>query len=63
MTALIADMTVRVPDLGDDLLLAAVDEDGSATETEERRTANKQKLLDEDGNDTTDSGLQMSDGL
>uniref|UniRef100_A0A915AZB0 Rab-GAP TBC domain-containing protein n=1 Tax=Parascaris univalens TaxID=6257 RepID=A0A915AZB0_PARUN len=63
LTAIIADMTVRVPDLGDDILLAAVDEDGSATETEDRRAANKHKLIDEDGNDTTDSGLQMSDGL
>ncbi|VDD90561.1 unnamed protein product [Enterobius vermicularis] len=52
LTALIADMTVRVPDMN---------EDGSATETEEHRV--KKLGVEEDGNDTTDSGLQMSDGL
>lgn len=61
LTALIADMTVRVPDMSDNLLLVSVDEDGSATETEEHRV--KKLGVEEDGNDTTDSGLQMSDGL
>uniref|UniRef100_A0A158R433 Ecotropic viral integration site 5 protein homolog n=1 Tax=Syphacia muris TaxID=451379 RepID=A0A158R433_9BILA len=63
LSALIADMTVRVPDMTDGLLLvSSVDDDGSATETEDRRI--KRAIgNEEDGNDTTDSGLQMSDGL
>ncbi|UMM39010.1 hypothetical protein L5515_016236 [Caenorhabditis briggsae] len=51
MNALIADMTVRIPTL-DELA-----EEGSATETDELRP----KELN-DGNDTTDSGVQLSDG-
>ncbi|CDH93027.1 Rab GTPase-activating protein eat-17 [Caenorhabditis elegans] len=50
MNALLADMTVRIPTL-DDLA-----EEGSATETDELRP----KELN-DGNDTTDSGVQLSD--
>ncbi|VDK56194.1 unnamed protein product [Anisakis simplex] len=61
LSALIADMTVRIPEFSDDFLLPSVQEDGSATETEEKCLLKKQKLNEEDGNDTTDSGLQMSD--
>ncbi|CAD6185217.1 unnamed protein product [Caenorhabditis auriculariae] len=52
MNALIADMTVRVPVLSD------LAEESSATETDERPRSKEKH----DGNDTTDSGLHLSDG-
>ncbi|CAB3400841.1 unnamed protein product [Caenorhabditis bovis] len=51
MNQLIADMAVRVPALHD------LVEEGSTTETDEKRPKEMN-----DGNDTTDSGLQLSDG-
>lgn len=51
MNALIADMTIRMPTLDN------LSEEGSATETDEKRPKETN-----DGNDTTDSGLHLSDG-
>lgn len=52
-------MTVRVPELTDEALLIAVEEDSKVIEMDEKR---KRKIPEEDGNDTTDSGFQLSDG-
>ncbi|MFH4974768.1 hypothetical protein AB6A40_001477 [Gnathostoma spinigerum] len=55
MAALIADMTVRISDMAEDMLDEPGEGDGSATETEDHHF--KLRLHEEDGNDTTDSGI------
>lgn len=55
LTTLISDMQVRIPEFIDENVMnGAV----SASASNDR-----EKLLEEDGNDTTDSGFQTSDTL
>jgi len=68
MQALIADMTVRLPDeleplaVTDEGVICMAD-DGSATETEATGNCRLKTVVTrkEDGNETGDSGLQLSD--
>lgn len=62
LTALITDMTVRLPETNtnEDILLNQ--KDASSNEMSEKSRDFKKHQLEED-NDTTDSGLQMSDSL
>ena len=68
MNALIAEVTVRVPILND---LREEDQDDSVTDTERhpvsdrrlhRRIQSQRNGKHDDGNDTTDSGVLLSDG-
>lgn len=71
LTALIADLQVRIPELTDEALQLAKVEDGLATSSAAivastiGKDRGKGKTLpvpvEEDGNDTTDSGFQLSD--
>uniref|UniRef100_A0A915PRS1 CUE domain-containing protein n=1 Tax=Setaria digitata TaxID=48799 RepID=A0A915PRS1_9BILA len=56
LSALIADMQVRVPEFTDEAVLL-VKENGIPISSKDRL----RKALEEDGNDTTDSGFQASD--